>query len=72
MISLMVKALPTYKKILDSLKDGARALSKIRQSIEFPHSGTLSQMMNHLVVAGFVIKQSLWSFKTTKPLNQSL
>jgi len=62
----------TYKKILDSLKDGARTLSEIRQSIEFAHSGTLSQMMDHLVVAGFVIKQSLWSFKTTKPLKQSL
>ena len=62
----------TYKKILDSLKDGANTLSQIRQSIEFAHSGTLSQMMDHLIVAGFVIKQSLWSFKTTKALKQSL
>lgn len=62
----------TYKKILDSLKDGARTLSEIRQSIEFAHSGTLSQMMDHLIVAGFVIKQSLWSFKTAEPLTQSL
>lgn len=62
----------TYKKILDSLKDGARTLSEIRQIIEFAHSGTLSVMMDHLIVAGFVIKQSLWSFKTEKPLKQSL
>jgi uncharacterized protein len=62
----------TYKKILDTLKDGARTLSEIRQSIEFAHSGTLSQMMDHLIVAGFVVKQSLWSFKTAKPLKQSL
>ncbi len=62
----------TYKKILDSLKDGARTLSEIRQSIEFAHSGTLSQMMDHLIVASFVVKQSLWSFKTAKPLKQSL
>lgn len=41
-------------------------------SIEFAHSGTLSQMMDHLIVAGFVIKQSLWSFKTAEPLKQSL
>lgn len=46
----------TYKKILDSLKDGAKTLSEIRQSIKFAHSGTLSQMMNHLSVAGLVIK----------------
>jgi hypothetical protein len=62
----------TYKKILNSLKDGARTLSEIRESIEFAHSGTLSQMMEHLIVAGFIIKQSLWSFKTSKPLKQSL
>jgi hypothetical protein len=62
----------TYKRILDSLKDGARTLSEIRQNIEFAHSGTLSQMMEHLIVAGFVVKQSLWSFKTAQPLKQSL
>ena len=62
----------TYKKILDSLKEGARTLSEIRQSTAFAHSGTLSQMMEHLIVAGFVAKQSLWSFKTSKLLKQSL
>ncbi|WP_339041631.1 ATP-binding protein [Candidatus Lariskella endosymbiont of Hedychridium roseum] len=62
----------TYKKILDSLKDGAKTLSEIRTAIKFPHSGTLSQMMEHLIVAGFIVKQSLWSFKTTRPLKQSL
>lgn len=62
----------TYKKILNSLKDGTRTLSEIRESIEFAHSGTLSQMMDHLIVAGFIVKQSLWSFKTAKPLKQSL
>jgi AAA+ ATPase superfamily predicted ATPase len=62
----------TYKRILDSLKDGERTLSEIRQSIEFAHSGTLSVMMGHLIVAGFVVKQHLWSFKTGKPLKQSL
>lgn len=62
----------TYKKILDSLKDGARTLSEVRESIKFAHSGTLSRMMDHLIVAGFVVKQSLWSFKTAEPLKQSL
>lgn len=62
----------TYKKILDILKDGAKTLAEIRELINFPHSGTLSQMMEHLIVAGFVNKQSLWSFKTAKPLKQSL
>lgn len=62
----------TYKKILDTLKDGARTLAEIRQSIEFTHSGTLSVMMDHLTVAGFIVKQSLWSFKTAEPSKQSL
>lgn len=62
----------TYKKILGSLKDGVKTLSEIRRSIKFAHSGTLSQMMDHLIVAGFVIKQSLWSFKTARLLKQSL
>ena len=62
----------SYKKILEALKGGAKTLSEIRESINFPHSGTLSQLMEHLIIAGFIIKQSLWSFKTAKPLKQSL
>lgn len=61
-----------YKKILDILKDGAKTLSEIRQNIEFAHSGTLSNIVDHLIVAGFVVKQPLWSFKTAQPLKQSL
>lgn len=62
----------TYKKIMQTLKEGAKTLSAIRSSIGYAHSGTLSQMLEHLIVAGFVAKQPLWSFKTTKPLKQSL
>lgn len=62
----------SYKKILDSLKDGMKTLANIRKTTEFPHSGTLSVLMEHLIIAGFVSKQNLWSFKTNKPLKQSL
>jgi hypothetical protein len=61
-----------YKKILTSLKEGTKTLAQIRQDIGFAHSGTLSQVIEHLITAGFVKKQRLWSFKTTKPLKQSL
>jgi predicted AAA+ superfamily ATPase len=61
-----------YKKIVTALKDGAKTLAEIRESIAFAHSGTLSSIMEHLVTAGFVKKQNLWSFKTTKMLKQSL
>ncbi len=61
-----------YKKIMDSLKEGTKTLSQVRQMINFTPSGTLSSMMKKLMIAGFVQKQTLWSFKTEKPLKQSL
>ncbi len=62
----------TYKTILDALKDGMKTLAEIRKAIGFAHSGTLSNFMERLIIAGFVKKQKLWSFKTTKALKQSL
>lgn len=62
----------TYKRILHALKEGARTLAQIREAIDFSHSGTLSALMEHLITAGFVCKQALWSFKTGKSLKQSL
>jgi AAA+ ATPase superfamily predicted ATPase len=61
-----------YIKILNCLKDGMKTLAEIRSMSGFPHSGTLSSYIEHLIVAGFVSKQNLWSFKTHKPLKQSL
>ena len=61
-----------YKRILNLLKEGMKTLAEIRQALEFSRSGTLSQLMENLIVAGFVEKQQLWSFKTAKPLKQSL
>lgn len=62
----------SYKKILDSLKEGMKNLTEVRKDIDFPHSGTLSTLMENLITAGFVQKQQLWSFKTSQPLKQSL
>lgn len=62
----------SYKKILDSLKDGMKTLADVRKITGLPHNGTLSSLMKHLIIAGFVSKQNLWSFKTHKPLKQSL
>lgn len=62
----------TYKKILEALKDGEKTLAEVRNMTNFSQSGTLSMMMEHLITAGFVQKQQLWSLKTTKPLKQSL
>ncbi len=62
----------TYKKILDVLKDGMKNLADVRKAINFPHSGTFSKLMEHLITAGFVKKHTLLSFKTGKVLKQSL
>ena len=62
----------SYKKILDSLKGGMKTLADVRKDTGFPHSGSLSTLMEHLITAGFVQKQNLWSFKTKKSLKQSL
>lgn len=61
-----------YRQILEALKEGMKTLDDIRQEIGFAHSGTLSKLMEHLIVAGFVKKQPLWSFKTGKSLRKSL
>jgi hypothetical protein len=49
----------SYKEILISLKEGMKTLADVRKITEFPHSGTLSNRMEHLIVAGFVQKQNL-------------
>lgn len=61
-----------YQKILHTLKDGMKTLSEVRKSLKFSKSGTLSQCMQHLIIAGFIRKQPLWSFKTNQPTKQSL
>ena len=62
----------TFAKVLDALNESSKTLAEILKIIEFSHSGTLSTIMDHLITAGFVQKQNLWSFKTTKMLRQSL
>jgi AAA+ ATPase superfamily predicted ATPase len=61
-----------YKKILESLKEGIKTLAEVREAIAYSHSGTLSSMMDHLIISGFVQKHQQWSLKTETPLKQSL
>ena len=62
----------TYKNILHSLKEGHKTLAEIRKDIGLSHGGKLSQLMDNLIISGFVEKQQLWSLKTSSPLKQSL
>ncbi|MBS0236669.1 MAG: ATP-binding protein [Proteobacteria bacterium] len=61
-----------YRKILDALQGGAKTLAEIRDFIDFAYSGTLSQLMENLITAGFVQKRRLWAFATGKAKKQSL
>ncbi len=61
-----------YKKILDRLGQGICDLSEIRDDLAYSHSGTLSQYLKHLIIAGFVSKHANWSFKTEKTGKRSL
>ena len=62
----------TYKKILDVLAQGQKTLMQVRQAIDFGMSGTLSQMMENLITAGFVHKHLQWSIATGRSRKQSL
>ncbi len=69
---LFDKSGENYKDILYSLKDGMKTLKEIRDHVEFAHGGSLNKMIDNLIIAGFIEKQYLWSFKTNKTLKQNL
>ena len=62
----------TYKKILNAQNDGPKTLAEVRSSMRYPASGTLSQMMQHVITAGFIKAHPLWSIKEQKVRKQSL
>lgn len=61
-----------YKKILESLRDGAQTLRQIRRTVNYGNSGTISMYMEHLIISGFVKRYRQWSLQTGKPGKQSL
>lgn len=61
-----------YQKVLRALKGEFKTQAEIKQAIQYSNSGTLSQVMSHLITAGFVTHNKLWSFKTKRALKQSL
>lgn len=61
-----------YREIMEALNIKMDTLEGIRQSIDYPRSGTLSSLMSHLMTAGFVSCHPQWSLKTGKMKRQSL
>lgn len=61
---LFKKKSEPYKKIIDILAEGMRNLSEIRDALQYSRSGSLSNLLNNLVISGFVSEHFTWSIKT--------
>jgi AAA+ ATPase superfamily predicted ATPase len=61
-----------YGKILLCLSSGAKTLANIREETRYLHGGTLGELVNNLVICGFVSKHNQWSLKTKLPGKQSI
>lgn len=61
-----------YKKIIYLLSNGMKSLAEIRETLKYPHSGSLSRIMKNLIISGFVTQHYQWSIKTNKLSKQSL
>ena len=60
------------RKFWNLLKDGTKTLAEIRASLSYSHSGSLTQIINNLVVSGFITKYYQWSLRLGSPSKQSL
>lgn len=61
-----------YKKILHTLSTGMKYLSEIRTQLDYAHSGTLTTLLQHLKIAGFISQHPQWSLETGKPGKKTL
>lgn len=61
-----------YKDIMICLGGGMKSLNEIRNELNYPRSGTLSKLMEHLIISGFVTRHAQWSLKTGLERRQSL
>lgn len=60
-----------YKHIIQILSSGRHTLRDLHEALGYARSGTLSQLVNQLVIAGFVRSQPTWSLKTGRIGKQS-
>lgn len=68
-LSIFDRRADTYKRIVESLDDGAKTLTEICDSSsgKILKSGRLSEQLNHLVLAGFISRDQVFSLATGKP-----
>ncbi len=68
---LFGKRLPICKKIVESLKDGAKEYDEICQLVQYPSGGPLSDYLEDLITSGFLEREYTWSLKTGQESKQS-
>lgn len=68
---LFGKRFPICKKIVASLKDGAKDYEAIAQAICYPSSGALSEYLDDLIISGFLEREHTWSLKDGKEAKAS-
>lgn len=68
---LFGKRLPICKKIVESLKDGAKSYQEIADSLEYASGGPLSGYLEDLITSGFLEREHSWSIQTGEQLKTS-
>lgn len=68
---LFGKRSPVCKKIVESLKDGAKEYKEIVKNTRYPSGGPLSDYLDDLVVSGFLEREHAWSLKDGEELKPS-
>lgn len=61
---LFGKRFPICKKIVESLKDGAKEYEEIAQLIHYQSGGPLSEYLDDLIISGFLEREHTWSLQS--------
>ncbi|WP_165380404.1 AAA family ATPase [Candidatus Finniella inopinata] len=62
----------THKEIVQELGAGNKTLADLRNALNYPRSGTFSEIVGDLITSGFVTKHYQWSIKTGAISKQSI
>lgn len=61
-----------YKSIMETLVKKPMDQAELRQTLDYSHSGSMSQYINDLILCGFVRKHQGWSLRTLNPNKQAI
>lgn len=61
-----------YKRIIELLAEGHKSQTDLRNALDYPKSGTFSDLLKDLITCGFVSKHYQWSLKSGRVTKQSI